>query len=422
MRKFLASIVIITLFAGLVPLASAQTLQKEQPVEIRAWVPEVHALRTPPQAPKISDIQVLEKTETSALIFWRSDQPANSYVDYGLTRDYEMGLVFDEILVKEHRMELKGLKPKITYHFKVRSRDLFGTEIVSDDYTFVLPDLTPPANVSNFSAKPGDRMITLTWINPPDEDFVGVKIQMSTTIYPSSPTEGTTVYDGNSQFVEVRPLQNGVRYYFTAFSYDDSANYASGAIASAVPTVEIVPPEVIPFIPPELVPKIAEIVLEDFIFTIEGVEIFPLEGVVEVRPLQSFKISIPVEKLPKVLKTIITVIGEHTSSYLLRINPEETAYEAIITAPQEPGLYPMTTIIMDFKEGTVAKIEAKLKVVAPPEEAIVPPAEIEKPEEPSWIPLIVLVVILLTVGVTIGYLISRKLQKKNVEVGPLQPR
>jgi len=276
--------------------------------------------------------------------------------------------------------------------------------------------LTPPANVSNFLAKPGDRMITLTWLNPPDEDFVGVKIQMSTKIYPGSPTEGVTVYDGKGEMAEVRPLQNGVRYYFTAFAYDDWGNYASGAIASAVPTVEIVPPEVVPFIPPELVPKIAEITLEDFIFSIEGVQIFPIEGAVEVGPLQAFKISIPVEKLPKVLKTIITVVGEHTSSYLLRINEEETAYEAIITAPQEPGLYPMTTIIMDFKEGTVAKIEAKLKVVAPSEEAG-KPVEVRPqpiPEKPSWTPLLVLISIILIIGAFIGYLISRVFKRKNV--------
>ena len=407
MKKFLASIIIITLSFSLVPFANSQTLQEIEEVEIRAWVPEVFSLRTPPQAPKISEVQVTDKTETSCTIIWKTDQPANSYVDYGLTRDYEIGTLFDEIRVKDHQMKLTGLKPKITYHFKVRSRDLFGTEIVSDDQTFVLPDLTPPANVSNFLAKPGDRMITLTWQNPPDEDFIGVKIQMSTKMYPGSPTEGVTVYDGKGEMAEVRPLQNGVRYYFTAFAYDDWGNYASGAIASAVPTVEIVPPEVVPFIPPELVPKIAEITLQDFTFWVEGAKLLPEEGVITVKPGQVFKISIPVEKFPKVLKTIITVVGEHTSSYLLRINEEETAYEAIITAPQEPGLYPMTTIIMDFKEGTVAKIEAKLKVVAPPEEEVIPPAvEIEE-EKPSWTPLLALISLLLIIGIIIGYLIGR---------------
>jgi len=420
MKRFLVSITIITLFFSLVFFVNAQTLQKEQDVNVRATVPEIHALRVKllpptiietPNLPGVPYIKVVNKTETSAEIVWKTVQPASSYVDYGLTKNYEIGTIFSPKLVKDHRVKLTELQPKITYHFRIRSRDIFGNEIVSKDHTFVLPDLTPPANVRNFTAQPGNETITLTWQNPADKDFQGVRVQMSTISYPIDPFDGKTVYDGKETSYTILNLKNDIRYYFTAFSYDDSGNFTSGAIASAVPTIEIVPPEEIPFIPPELKPEIADIILEDISFSIEGVQIFPdQEGVLIVKAGQVFKISIPVEKFPKVLKTIITVIGDRTSSYLLRINPEETAYEAIIFAPEIPKTYPMTTIIMDFKQGTVAKIPAFLRV-----EAIEarPLLNEEKPvaEEASWIPLLVLIGILSVIGIVMGHLKRKNLSK-----------
>ncbi len=422
MKKFFTSIIIITLFFGLVPFANSQTLQEEEDVLIRAWVPEIGSQRTPPQAPKITEVEVINKTETSCTIFWKTDQPSRSYVDYGLTADYEMGTIYDEALVKEHRIDISGLQNRTTYHFKVRIRDLFGTEIVSEDLTFVLPDLTPPANVSSFSARAGNGMITLTWANPLDQDFTGVRIQMSKEMYPATPEEGTTVFDKKGTIWVVNELENGVRYYFTAFAYDDYKNYASGSVTSAVPSSKAGPFPSGAYIPSELAPKISELKLEDFSFFIKGVQIFPEEGVLKVNPGDQLKISITPGKLPKVLKTILIIIGiaegsqgtsETISSYLLRINPEETEYQAIVTVPETPNNYPLTIAIMDFKEGSVVKIGAILKVLAP-EGILAAKTQKESEEKINWIPLIILISIILTIGALIGYSIGKKLKRKSV--------
>src|SRR3972149_235895 len=54
---------------------------------------------------------------------------------------------------------------------------------------------TPPAP-SNFKAAPGNGQVSLTWTNPTNADFAGVKVVRKTGGYPASVTDGTSVYTG----------------------------------------------------------------------------------------------------------------------------------------------------------------------------------------------------------------------------------
>jgi len=89
--------------------------------------------------------------------------------------------------------------------------------------------------VSAFTATPGDTQNSLSWTNPTDSDFAGVKIMFKTTGYPTSQTDGTQVYDGMGTSTVHTGLTNGVTYYYKAFTYDEVNNYSSGAQASATP-------------------------------------------------------------------------------------------------------------------------------------------------------------------------------------------
>jgi len=98
------------------------------------------------------------------------------------------------------------------------------------------PDTTPPGNVTGLTATAGDGQIELAWTNPADFDFAGVKIQRKTGGYPTSPTDGTTVYSGTGEAFISKPVDNATPYYFGAYAYDLVLNYASGAQATATPT------------------------------------------------------------------------------------------------------------------------------------------------------------------------------------------
>lgn len=85
-------------------------------------------------------------------------------------------------------------------------------------------DKIPPPPISNFQAKADDKKVLLSWVNPIDTDFVGVRILRKTEGYPSSPTDGVLVYSGGGTTYEDTGLTNDVTYYYRAFSFDWDKN------------------------------------------------------------------------------------------------------------------------------------------------------------------------------------------------------
>ena len=109
-----------------------------------------------------------------------------------------------------------------------------------------LGDTTPPGDITNFTATPGDRQITLSWTNPSDSDFAGVMIRYRTDgTYPQTKDDGLPVPNGNGGKIAGSPgqsmsyvhtnLDSETHYYYSAFSYDTSNNYSQTAHADAQP-------------------------------------------------------------------------------------------------------------------------------------------------------------------------------------------
>ncbi|MBU0999694.1 hypothetical protein KKG24_05365, partial [Patescibacteria group bacterium] len=195
---------------------------------------------TPPQ---IFNVQVINITDTSAQVIWNTDEPADSLVDYGTSTNYGKA-VSAPSFITAHLLQLSNLKPNTLYHFFVTSKDQSNNQAVSGDATFITsPDLTPPSNVINFKAVGGDAVVHLSWIAPADPDYSGTRIVRRIDKFPSGPTDGTLIYDGTLQLVDDKAVTNGTTYYYGAFAYDTSLNFASGALASATPQGVILPAE-----------------------------------------------------------------------------------------------------------------------------------------------------------------------------------
>jgi hypothetical protein len=80
--------------------------------------------------PVISELSVSYPAETSLVITWTTDEPANSKVEYGETNAYGT-TVASVKMTTDHAITLRGLTPGVTYHIKVRSQDSAGNEAVS---------------------------------------------------------------------------------------------------------------------------------------------------------------------------------------------------------------------------------------------------------------------------------------------------
>ncbi len=196
------------------------------------------------ESPIISNIRVINITETSATVTWETNERATSRVRYGLTGAYEVGNIFSSDLVTMHSVNLTSLTRSTLYHFIVSSADGYGNAATSVDQIFsTLPDAVPPANVTNFTATPTPALtILLNWVNPSDADFAGVLIKRSFTDYPVTPADGVIVFDGIATSFEdigITPANYNQPIYYTAFAYDAAGNFASGSMAEATISVEI---------------------------------------------------------------------------------------------------------------------------------------------------------------------------------------
>lgn len=324
---------------------------------------------------QILDVVVQSITTNSATISWRTNKLSTSEFRYGTTEAYG-NVISSEERRSAYTVVLENLSPATRYHFEIAAESDRGQRASSGNRTFktlpvVVPAKEPPANVTNFEAIPEDERIQLTWDNPPDSDFEGVRIVRGTEFYPNNPFEGELVYEGTQEAFVDTGLQNGIRYYYTAFAYDRDGNFASGAIASAVPQVIIpgVPPEIVPpappLIPPELIPpSLRGLTLHDFDFIQEGVKLPVIEDRVEAKPDIPLTIAIDYEKLPEVLKTILTTLRDSDDkvfSFLLRIDEEKTRYLATVMPP-EPGGYPMAFTVVDFKNQGLQKVGGELQI------------------------------------------------------------
>lgn len=90
-----------------------------------------------PTAPEIDNtsLSVVVK-DTTATITWKTDQASSSIVEYGTTTDYGTEVGDTDEQVTTHTVEVIGLSPDTTYHYRVKSDDGLGNTGYSSDNTF----------------------------------------------------------------------------------------------------------------------------------------------------------------------------------------------------------------------------------------------------------------------------------------------
>jgi len=178
--------------------------------------------------PTISNVTVSNIQYNTALISWQTDEPASSYVEFGLSTSYGRIYGQDE-LVTSHSVQLpKDLTPDSTYHFRVRSRDSAGNEAISQDFTFTTAqnpnDTTPPTitfDPSTGIGQPSETQVTISWTTNEDSDsFIDYSTDKSFSLSQGSP-QMTTQHS-----VTLVGLKPGTQYFFRIRSTDPSGNTA----------------------------------------------------------------------------------------------------------------------------------------------------------------------------------------------------
>lgn len=98
-------------------------------------------------APIISNVHVENVQAGSAQIKWTTAEASTSQVDYGLTSGYGSTTTEDAAQTTSHVVQLIGLSPNTTYHYRVRSYDYSRNAVVSGDYAFTTAAFVAPQDI-----------------------------------------------------------------------------------------------------------------------------------------------------------------------------------------------------------------------------------------------------------------------------------
>jgi FG-GAP-like repeat/Beta xylosidase C-terminal Concanavalin A-like domain len=172
--------------------------------------------------PVISAISA-NPSSTSATITWKTDQPASTAVNYGLTSAYGSS-ANDPTLVASHSAVLSNLTCNTTYHFQVSSTNSAGQTSTSADQTFTTTACSNPPVISGISANPSTTSASITWTT--DQPASTVVNYGLTSAYGSSVNDPTLV---TSHSAVLSNLTCNTTYHFQVSSTNSAGQTSTSA-------------------------------------------------------------------------------------------------------------------------------------------------------------------------------------------------
>jgi len=192
--------------------------------ELLSFYTKAAADVTPPTI--IAFPYVVSKTHQSVIIEWKTDEPANSFVEYGTDTNYLLGPKGNAAPKIDHRIVLTNLSPGTKYYAYVRSTDHNGNTVTTEaaplEFTMeALAVVAAPKILSGpDAAAVSQSSATIVWITDKPSDsyvFYGTSKQSLTSI------EGDPALTKNHKIVLVGLTAN-TRYHFTVSSSDIDGN------------------------------------------------------------------------------------------------------------------------------------------------------------------------------------------------------
>lgn len=195
-------------------------------------------------APLISNVLVSSITANSAVISWTTDEPADSQIDYGLTKTYAGSTILDTGLVTSHSQGVSGLEPSTKYFFKVKSRDASGNLRDAEDFDFTTTDAadTIAPLISNISVSNiTETSVTISWTTSESSD-TQIEYGLNTS-YGNLTSLDTALTISHSQFIN--SLSASTIYHYRVISKDASGNKVVSSdftFTTATPPADTVSP------------------------------------------------------------------------------------------------------------------------------------------------------------------------------------
>ena len=119
-------------------------------------------------------------SQTGTTIAWTTNEASDTQVEYGKTTSYGSSttLANTSPRVTSHTVALTGLSPGTTYHYRVKSSDSSGNQLVSADKTFKTTDTTGPTVSVTPPTNPASGTITVAATASDNVGVTSVQFQL----------------------------------------------------------------------------------------------------------------------------------------------------------------------------------------------------------------------------------------------------
>jgi len=329
----------------------------------------------------------------SATIDVQVRRPARIELRLGETTSYEIGYFVGNVYRTGHSIPLNDLRANTRYYYELVGYTPNGIQTVLERGSFTTVNITPPtapANVSGFTTSVSTAGVSLTWQAPIVFPIDGsIRVVRSHLGFPQSINDGFVVYEGvgNTTLDRDAFVIHDTAYY-TVFVIDPTGLISSGAVALSRQTTSVRLPGDLPAAPVgnngQLPPDqsvVATTSLEqlpddsrmpgaiDLLLFQSGVITSFASSSVQLSSVDVFTVSVPAEKITGPFKTIIATLSDPLAadtyfSFLLRLNPEKTAYTATIAPIKIAGFSSLEVAIFDFETKVVGKYQIEVEFLA----------------------------------------------------------
>ena len=305
-------------------------------------------------------------TPTSATIKWQTASAVVASLSWGQHPDQELGIVNEVQFNKSHEIKIDNLLPDTKYYFTVAMNDQAGNMFrLPDQYftTLKLFDTFTPTNVSNFSATPVSDTLFLQWKNPSSSDYREVVILRSPYRYPRTPSDGRIVYEGSGTYVYDTSVQKDKKYFYTAFSYDKSGVYSSGALVSSTLTApSFVPND--PFIVEPTIASTTSFTTADIRIIQNKKFIQPAEGFYKIDNTSQITLFLLPNKVQQTVDSVVLSIENEKlppSRYFFKKNDTSGIYETTILPIKEAGDHRFTIEERANNDTVISRIKSTFR-------------------------------------------------------------
>ncbi len=317
----------------------------------------------------------LETTSNAATLSWQTSKPARYELRWGRNDSYDDGYVVNDIYRQSQTTTITDLEPGTTYLYELVGYDASGQELPIRQGSFVTKSGMEgvPSNVQNlYLEQVATEAVKISFDLPVSFENRLVRIVRNYWGYPQDPFDGAIVFEGvTTELVDTHAFKQRATEFYAVFVVGEDGTFSSGAVAKITSSTAA---EEEPISIEEV--EEVELVVPGFEFTLKGVELIQGEqkntfadSEITLDSSLDFLVRIPLSAVPDSLKSIVVTITDPTNSartysFLLRLNKDRTAYEALLAPLGVSGASLIMVEVYDYERKVVGRYKKSVEFIA----------------------------------------------------------